>query len=289
LLTGTPIRKNAGDFFPLLRLCNRREFTSYWRFVQEYCYTKETPWATEIGDVRDPAAFQRLLEPYVSHCALTDVFTDIPDAIWTTIPVLMTPKETLDHKKIKKEYRSPSGEPLSGAGAVVPELRRLTAAGKNKIEATKQLLADHDDEKVIVWTWYKESAQVVAECCVANDRQRFLATGDLTPLRRADVIRQWLDTEDGVLVATLASVGEGYNLQDSRVAVFYEMDYLPSTNLQALARQRRHGQTDTVRAYAVVAKGSIDTAIAKIAQRRDTSNSTAQGLEAVLTELMKNA
>jgi SNF2 family DNA or RNA helicase len=124
---------------------------------------------------------------------------------------------------------------------------------------------------------------------VANDRQRFLATGDLTPLRRADVIRQWLDTEDGVLVATLASVGEGYNLQDSRVAVFYEMDYLPSTNLQALARQRRHGQTDTVRAYAVVAKGSIDTAIAKIAQRRDTSNSTAQGLEAVLTELMKNA
>jgi len=285
-LTGTSIVNNPGDLYPLLRLCNPRGFTSYWRFVEQWCTTKQTPWATEIVGVRDEEAFQDMIAPYVSQLELGDVYPEIPDAVWTKVPTLLTPKEREVHNTAKKTYRF-RGEPLSGPGALVPALRNWTAASENKREALRLLLADHDDERIVVWVWYKESAALVCDHGVAQDRPCYIATGDYPITTRVEAVEKFLMSKNGVLVATIASLGEGFNLQGSNMAVFYELSYLAAENLQCIARQRRRGQQQSVNVYALVAAHSIDDAIYRVAQRRDATNSGARGVKAVLTELMR--
>jgi len=93
--------------------------------------------------------------------------------------------------------------------------------------------------------------------------------GGMTTTERNRLIEEWKTTTNGVIVATLAALTEGVNLQHSCLLIFAEQDYLPSTIQQAIARSRRAGQTSRVRVINVLAKDSIDTVVNKALSFRD--------------------
>ena len=293
LLTGTPIMNNGGDLYPLLHLCNPTEFSSYWRFVEEWCVVRQGAFDREVGAIIHPERLSKqVLGRYMLRRRHSDIGSNIPDT--TTQVVHVEPTGTtrtalgIIKRELVKLIETAEGDwtkiPLTSASAVLHELRRATAKDEEKLRTLIAILNDLPMEKAIVWCWYKDTVDIVA----ARLRKRWpkrnvvVVTGDVAATKRLEMANAFNESEDDILVATLASLSTGANLQKSRISIFYERDHLPATNDQALGRQVRIGQQETVLAYTILAYRTVDESIHRVEGRRR------QNIDEVMSNVVKD-
>lgn len=301
MLTGTPIVNNPGDLFPLLRIIDRRKFSSYWKFVGTWCLTDVTPWATVVKGVNPDleTSFSEMLDKYMLRrtyqTAIDEEFArtgEIP--VWTDIPMEtnhtfpMPPAMKKAHDTARREWfieHPDLDDPVAikSGGALVAKLRQLTAGfvvkdgavvgtlkENPKLSIISEYLSDHENEPTIVFCWFRDTCSMIAEHIKeTTDRPVFEIRGGLSQVERNQRVADWKASPNGIIVATLASLTEGVNLQHSSFMIFAEQDYLPSTIQQAIARSRRAGQTKRVRVVNVLADKSIDTAVNRTLKTRD--------------------
>ncbi len=281
MLTGTPLVANAGDLFPLLKLCDPQEHSSYWRFVGEHCHLIQTPWATKIGKLKNETAFYDLLRKYMLRRKLVDMLPDIPEVVEQTITVELSNKNRSKYQQAKKDYWL-DGKPLLSGGAVVTVLRQLTSEDGAKIDAVDGLIADLPNEKIVIFAWYRSTVHRIVQTLQENYKGVYSITGaTIWPDRQAkiDLFKQG---GQKFLVATLGALREGVNLQCARIVIFVEEDWLAATNEQATARLLRRGQERTVLKYCIHARKTVDESVHRIQQRRADMS-----LRAVLEEEFK--
>ena len=274
MLSGTPIVRDGGDVYPLLHMCTPR-FNSYWRFVREWCHTVPNRWsgAYDVGDIKDPDAFRAMLTHFMSYKSYRQVGIPMPDAVEKEVLCDVSAQTYAEIVSITHDYRihHPDGSTTNIAAMVqaITEVRKRTGSDPQKLATTKAIVDDFDDEPVLVWCWFKESARRLHKLLDAQQKRGvFMVNGDMSVEERDAVVEKWKSLPDAVLVATLASLGEGANLQHSSVTVFHEEDYLPKTQEQAIARQRRIGQQGVVRAFHVRARRTLDRKIASVFKNR---------------------
>ncbi len=286
MLTGTPTVANAGDMFPLLKLCAPKTFTSYWKFVDQHCYLIRTPWTTKIGRLRNEDSFHKLLENYMLRRKLSETNPQLKEAIEQTIIVELSDSSKAIYKKAKQDYllvNEDQETPLLSGGALVAALRRLTIEDNSKVEAVAGLLEDHSQEQIVIFCWYRNTVERVLQRLERFSRPVAAITGATSNRRRNELIAQFKQQDTGVLVATLGALKEGVNLQFAHTAIFIEEDWLAATNEQATGRLRRRGQLEPVVKYIILARKTIDQSVHRVQQRR-----AEQSLEAVLSEEFRN-
>lgn len=280
-LTGTPLVRDVGDLWPFLYLCDRKQFTSYWRFVKKWANVVETPWGSKVGTLLDPEAFYGMVSQYSSRRELSGL--DMPRLI--DIPVEISRALHVMINQAKKSYQiefpdgSRSREAVTSGSALWSKIRRWTTVNpidshrSPKLDALKGLLDDNSQERVIVWVFYRDSARAVYDFLrqEVKDRPVGFHMGGNSTAENLSALRQYTK-EAGVLVATISSLSTGVNLQDGHVQVFLEESTLPSDNKQAVARQWRRGQTKPVLVYRVFAERTVDTSVRKLASGRDTDH-----------------
>ena len=278
MLTGSPIYRDAGDVWPLLVLCDKSRFTSYWKFVEYYCHIEKHPW-TKIEFVKKPQAFRRLLNNYMLRRLHEDVNLNIPAMLRPiVIPTDLSPAYRRSYEQARKDFiltwpqeegeerqYNSASEYLMSGGALITKLRQLTGTDKNKLTALTNLVEDMGDERVVVFCWFRNSAQKVAD----NLKTKLHVSGALDVTQRQSVIDQFERQEASRLVATISSIKEGVNLQAASKVIFYEEDWLSKTNEQATARLHRIGQTEHVQSYYIHARRTVDESVHRIAQRRE--------------------
>lgn len=287
-LTGTPFVNNPGDVWPLLRLIDPKNHRSYWRFVDTWCVLERTPWATEIHGVKPglEAQFHEMLDQYMLRRRIEDELPELPPAIPHMVPVELPPALKKAHDAAKKTWmiEHPDWEEgdsiaAGSGGALVIQLRKLTAGvlrfeetdqvvGNPKIDTVKEILTDHPDQSVVIYAYYRDTAQAVANALAKAGWRVYVAHGGVDAETRAWRIENFKRDPAGVLVATMSSMQEGVNIQQARYVVFIEHDYLPSTLTQAIARVRRSGQTHPVNVYHVYAKGTVDESVWRVMHGR---------------------
>lgn len=284
-LTGTPIVNNPGDLFPLLQIYDR-SYRSYWSFVNRWCQVQETPWAKVVGQLKPglEEEFQELLRPFTLRRTLKDV------------PKLADLEETHKHYTVsmpasvrkmiataKKEYILEhedlgSTEFVRGGGALYSKLRQLATdpptASKPKLDLVSELLEDNPGP-VVVYVWYKDSAQAAAARLAKSKRPVTVITGDTPNAQRKELVDTWSEQSNGLLIATIASLKEGISLVAASTVVFVEHSELPADIEQCVARLKRRGQTDIVSVHHVWASGTPDTAIRRAVSDREMGLSRA--------------
>ena len=73
-----------------------------------------------------------------------------------------------------------------------------------------------------------------------------------------------------MLLAHPASAGYGLNLQQGgHIIVWYSLTWSLEQSLQANARLCRQGQTETVVIHQLIAKGTVDEAVAQALKRKE--------------------
>lgn len=270
MLTGTPLVSDGGNVFPLLKICDPQTFTSYWRFVEDNCYVAYTPWAKKVGKPRNREAFNKLLQPYMFRRRLEDVLPSIPDVIEKTITVDLSNAARKEYHQIKTEYKitNPDGEQTRiGAGGLISNLRRTIAS--EKMPALNGIIEDiPGEEQIVIFTWHREAVETVLEDYNGKGDTIRGFTGEMSIARRQEIIKDFQDGKFRILVATLATMQEGVNLQNASRVIFFEEDWLATTNEQAVARLRRRGQERTVIKYVLMVRKTIDTSIHRIQAKR---------------------
>lgn len=288
VLTGTPIVNTPGDLYPLLHLRDRKVYSSYWKFVGEYCSVIQTPWSTEVGQLRPgmDEQFQNLLGEFSLRRTLEDIpslatleqrdrdyLVELPASVRKTI-------ETARKEYIIEHADLAHAEFVSGGGALYSKLRQLATvpptSEKPKIDFVADFLQDHFGP-IVVYVWYKNSAREVAASLEKTKRPVTLVTGDIDASKRGALVDKWITQPNGVLVATISSLKEGISLIHASDVIFLEHSELPADQEQCVARLKRRGQKSLVSVHNVFAKGSPDMAIRRHLKNRN------EGLKRALT------
>lgn len=289
MLTGTPHVKNWGDVWPLLHLIDKRQFSSYHRFVDTYLRTFITNYGKDIGDPLDPPQFGEMLDRYVLRHTYESAGRPRPQYVEHDIPCELTSTTRqkmqaardsfwVHRQRIEDfdEHGEPTYKteyiPASSAAMLALEMRMHIAHDPLKQEALMDLVKDIQDRDalggIIVWTYYQEAAKIVyAALRKSYNDHVALVTGEIPDKERARAVAQF-KVNGGILVATLGALSEGENLQRATSQVFYEADYRGTVNQQAIGRSARTGQTEMVSVYNLVARRSPDERVLKVARRR---------------------
>lgn len=292
VLSGTPIVNNPGDLYPLLSLWDRLSYKSYWRFVNDWCVIIETPWKTEVGQLRKglDEEWQELIGRFSLRRTLKDIpklqsleelhhdyFVDMPASVKATI------------KKARKEYiieheNLESTEFVSGGGALYSKLRMLATTpptnAKPKIDFIREFLEFHTGP-LVVYCWYKSSSRGVAEA-LSKSGPVTLINGDVPTDKRTELVDRWNTQPAGILVATISSLKEGISLVHANNVIFLEHSELPADQEQCVARLKRRGQTELVQVHHVWARATPDIPIKKSLDNRG------QGLRRALISWLRD-
>lgn len=251
LLTATPIYKDIDDLYAQLQIIDPKTFTSYYKFVKQFCNYNETPYGITITGAKSKLALRVLLSRYAIGRSYRDVGLQLPDLIDSTVKVRMQPAVARNYNDLRRDYRL-NDITFSSAGALLQGLRQFVVA--TKLDGLQQVIADIPrGTYTIVFTWYRESAFTIAKML-----NTLPITGDISIAERLKIAKAGLHT----IVATMASMSEGIDLSTYKNVIFFEQDYTYGMMHQALSRVRRYSsQPSPVHSTTLLVKGTVDEII----------------------------
>lgn len=227
-LTATPVFKDVTNLWHLMNMLDPVEWSSYWRFFQEYAKTTgDAGWgANKVIGIWNPKKLERELIPYMLRRTYKDVGLFLPDQIDKDVLLEFNDAERKLYRQVKEQYVY-EDIPLTSQGAVLRTLRACTVAAK--INAAKDILEDNP-EPTVVFTWYRDSAEDMAEAI-----KGIVITGDDDPDKRAYLAKGAIAANKPV-VATIASLSEAVDLSACKQVIQLEEDYVPGSMYQERRR-----------------------------------------------------
>lgn len=288
-LTASPIWRDPDDLYHLLHLLQPTIFKTHKHFVETYCNVVPDPFAGfKVVSIKKRMRDQlrQVLDVVRLGRTYKQVGRQLPPIIEKQVKLEFPPEVAKLYKTLRDGYRIQLGPDPSdrivftSASAVLHALRKVTAtSGKTEvtIELLREVFADSNAKPTIIFTWYREHARLLAEAVReakipgVQAGQVGMITGETPPQDRLEIART-----TKILVANIAALSEGLNLQHFRTVIYYEMDYTPGANYQTLARVRRDRNDDApvdepVLVYWVLVAKSIDEKIYRISKRRAAS------------------
>lgn len=107
-LTGTPADDKPQDVWSIWNWLSRKEFSSYWRFFDEFIDSSEEinhrtgTGYRKVNGVKNMEKYHKLVSPYYIRRRLTDVRGDMPDKIYSDMWVDLTGRQLKDYRQIEE-------------------------------------------------------------------------------------------------------------------------------------------------------------------------------------------
>lgn len=303
MLTGTPIQNRFDELWPLLYVLNPKEFGSYWGFVSQYGVMGYNRYSSrlELQGLRDPDALKLRLDPYMLRRMREDYLT-LPNATVISTDIKLSKYEQHKYNTMEQRYLAAfehTGTLITALPGVSTAVRLLQIATTpdlidpecpaQDMVSTKlaKILYDLRKEsgRVVVFTLWKKSVDYLAHF-LGNRAFKFY--GGLTEKERSNNLIKWKTSEDGVLLATIATGAEGWTFVEADVVFLADLHYNPSVIEQAVSRIRRIGQTsDTiiVREYYVI--GTIEDNLRDYVRRKHRESSSVVSTKEILWKALE--
>jgi hypothetical protein len=286
-LSGTPYDKNPADLWSILNWLQPKQFTSYWKFIDEFIDI-ESVWigARQVPKsfkIRDPKAFVEMLKPHMIRRTKKSVLPQLPPLQKTFVPIELTPAQRKSYQAIKNvkdmEVNFPElDEPMWIEYAMTKLVRLLQCAsdpaglGLNaasaKLEWLQEWISDHPSEPILVLSRYRKSAERVFQT-IGGDAL-VMAGSELTkPL-----------TASRRIVGTIASLKEGHDLGHISTMILLDLDYSSITMDQMFERHDRGGNTEPKQVLILEATNTADELVRQcLGQKWDTRQLIDQFME----------
>ena len=294
-LSGTPIKNNAAEYFPVLNILKPEVFPRYSTFLMSECDSYFTGYGYKTGGLRNPESFQRKTKSFIIRRERKQVLPDLPP-IRRSFQFHELSKEVekayIDtFKSFRDDYNSMGGEfgnAFEEKGNILAYLSRMRhLAGLSKInpciDYVMEIMGSTDD-RVTVFVHHKDVAEILI-----NKLDSLFKEINLPPCARHQAGSSSLETERAfeksrVLICSTLAGGEGLNLQHlCRRFVMLERQWNPANEEQAESRfPRPEGiQTDFIDGVYMVAVGTVDEFFSEIVERKREIVSKTLGGEAV--------
>jgi hypothetical protein len=156
---------------------------------------------------------------------------------------------------------------ISTLASLVDRLGKLRESKAYKLlDALKEVFRAHPDEKVLVFTTFKETQSFLRQVLEGNGHTVSVFHGSLSIDEKEDAVRAFR-TKNQVLISTEAG-GEGRNFQFCHIVVNYDLPWNPMKVEQRIGRVDRIGQRRTVQIWNLACKGTIERRVLDVLETR---------------------
>ena len=283
IATATPMQKSPLDIHSLLEALGLTHvFGSRIGFENHYCVMRKVRFFLRNGQDRFKKEFVRArnlselrqrLYPYIIQRRFKDVGKDLPSLIVKPIWLQLSPQQQELQKQIRQKILQmwTAGEMTWVRNTGFHRMRQICAGTRTaefpvdfstKLDAIEQFVEDKlGGEKVLIYSFYKETVRVIAERLRRMGRTDFATiTGDMNDHKERERIRNRFlnDPLLKILVGT-DCIKTGLNLQSARYLLCVDLILNAQEITQLIGRIRRLGSTvDTVVVYFLLTKGTIE-------------------------------
>jgi SNF2 family DNA or RNA helicase len=128
----------------------------------------------------------------------------------------------------------------------------------SKIDTLMDILEDRGDEQIIIFTRFKQVANLVVDRLEKSGKTYGLLTGDVPQKVRDRYVDDFQAGRLQYFVGTIQAGGEGITLTAASTVIFLDRWWNPGVNGQAEDRAHRIGQENAVEIIDIMARNTVD-------------------------------
>jgi len=286
-MSGTAIKNQALEYFPVLNFLRPELFPSFTKFAATECLGR---------GLANPTRFHEKTKDFVIRKTRAEVLPDLPKVMRSFRPVQMDDEELIrrytDTVKEFNDWMDDNEDKLSPAGytnllAFFAKMRKITGIAKvpAAVDYIEEFLLDCD-RKLVVFLHHKDVATLLTNRL--NQTMKDMGAppvlhfhSGLDGQQRQNVIDRFHQPENRIMIASTLAAGEGINLQCCSDCLMLERQWNPANEEQAEARFPRPGQlADKISAVYLTALGTIDEFLSDLVEvKRKAVKSTLDNRE----------
>ncbi|XP_069472656.1 DNA annealing helicase and endonuclease ZRANB3 isoform X2 [Ambystoma mexicanum] len=291
LLTGTPALGRPEELFMQVEALYPRRFGTWTEYAKQYCnahirhFGRRTQWdykgASNLNELH-----QRLNTIMIRRLK-QDVLTQLPPKIRQRIPFDL-PKDVAKEmnasfEEYEKLMRSPDSFASDTSNPFVQVMGHITRMYKQtaiaKAGAVKdyvKMMLENDKLKFLVFGHHLTMLQACTEAAIESKARYIRIDGSVPSIERIHLVHQFQnDPDTRVAILSIQAAGQGLTLTAATHVVFAELYWDPGHIKQAEDRAHRIGQNNNVHIHYLIAKGTLDTLMWGMLNRKANVTSNA--------------
>ncbi|ORD96165.1 MOT1 [Hepatospora eriocheir] len=288
ILTGTPVHNNVDDMFSLFDIIMPNYLGTIEAFNKTYgikvnekninSFMKNQN--VNFIDLLENRIklLQKKILPFVMRRLKSEVLTDLPPKIIKDVYIQLLPSQAEAYHNVlisqefkmsdkdsevkDKGYKALHSNPLTQTKSLLKIASHTKYFDSNlqspKTTALIEILNIFDSSKVLVFFQLKSTLKFVVDEIIKSKTNISFLTLDGEVKDRYGIVDEFNKGSCRCLLSTCSVGGLGLNLTSANVVVFYEHDWNPFNDLQAMDRVHRLGQKLTVEVFRLIAKDTIE-------------------------------
>ena len=294
-LSGTPIKNNASEYFPILNILHPEMYPRYSHFVFNEVDSYYTGYGYKSGGLKFPERFKEKTKHFIIRRERKEVMPELPLVSRQFRFCDLKSEVEEAYKSTFKLFRNemegngkPQFERESNILAYLSKMRHLT--GISKIDPTVDFVMEFlggTDRKLTIFAHHKDVAEILKRkleklCDEIGELKPLSLTSDLDPHDRSSLVDLFMNGSQRILIASTLASGEGLNLQKCSDCIMMERQWNPANEEQAEGRFARIDQKNNkITATYFVAVGTVDEFFSEIVERKREIVTKTLGGEAV--------
>ena len=302
-LSGTPIENNLFELYSLFRFINGGLFNSLADFKRDFVIPIQNQSNEQIAKI-----LKAKISPFLLRRLKKDVLKDLPPKQEQVIYVDMDKTHKKFYNEKRDYYKQILTQQIETNGiansrfailqafndlrqiASAPSLKTEQEIVSSKIDTLFELLSDivSNNHKVLIFANFLGSLDIISSRANEIGFEHLLMTGS-TRNRQELVDKFNKDDDIKLFLMTLKVGGVGLNLTSADYVFIFDPWWNRSAENQAIDRAHRMGQQNTVFAYKMITKDTIEEKILELQnQKQDITDMIIGGDEAGLKQLSQS-
>ncbi|XP_056157493.1 DNA annealing helicase and endonuclease ZRANB3 [Lampris incognitus] len=301
LLTGTPALGRPEELFMQIDALYPNMFGSWTNYAKKYCNAHYRYFGTRRQwDCRGASNLDELhqkLSQIMIRRLKAQVLTQLPPKVRQRIPFDL-PKEAAvkealasfeEWEKLMRSQGSglsSTDNPFTEVMSLVTRMYKQTAVAKaGAVKDYIKMMLETEKLKFLVFAHHLTMMQACTEAVIEAKAGYIRIDGSVPSSERIQLVRKFQnDPDTRVAILSIQAAGQGLTFTAASHVVFAELYWNPGHVKQAEDRAHRIGQTSSVHVHYLIAKGTFDTAMWAMLNRKETvTGTTLNGRKEYLT------
>ncbi|XP_069022516.1 DNA annealing helicase and endonuclease ZRANB3 isoform X2 [Embiotoca jacksoni] len=295
LLTGTPALGRPEELFMQIDALYPKMLGSWTDYAKKYCnahyryFGPRRQWDCRGASNLDE--LHRQLSQIMIRRLKAEVLSQLPPKIRQRIPFDL-PKEAAKEaaagvaqwerltRGLGSGVAGATDNPFTEVVSLVTQMYKQTAIAKaGAVKDYIKMMLEAEQLKFLVFAHHLTMLQACTEAVVEAKAGYIRIDGSVPSSERMQLVRKFQsDPETRVAILSIQAAGQGLTFTAASHVVFAELYWNPGHVKQAEDRAHRIGQTSSVNVHYLIAKGTFDTVMWSMLNRKETvTGSTLNG------------
>jgi len=286
-MSGTPVENRLSEYWSLFDFVNKGYLGSAKYFKKTFASPIEND-----NNEQQLERFKKITDPFVLRRLKTDksIISDLPEKIEHNCFIQLAKEQTALYQNVVntmlESLNNTEENSIERKGLVLKMMTALKQICNHpsqflkkeddrvdlsgKTEMLLELLRSiyENDEKVLIFTQYKEMGQILARILEdAFDTKPLFLHGGVARKKRDEMVEEFQNKKHvKIFILSIKAGGTGLNLTAANHVIHYDLWWNPAVETQATDRAFRIGQKKNVLVHRLICKGTFEEKINQMLQ-----------------------